>query len=187
MLRGPQGTLFGRNATGGAVDLITTQPTSQFGGYGSVQYGNYNQLKVTGAVNIPLGDTLALRVAGLRLVNDGFGQNTYLGARVDGRDLGDVRATLSFKPNDRFSAYLIYEHFSEDDTRNRVGKQLCIKDPGPTHVGPVPVAPAGGPVSGNYASYLNQGCLQGSLYQDAAYGTLNSNATIGGCSPTSRA
>ena len=180
VLRGPQGTLFGRNATGGAVNLITTQPSSQFGGYGSIQYGNYNQIKATGAINIPIGDTIAVRVAGVRLVNDGFGENVYLNQKVDGRDLGAIRTTISFKPSDKFSAYLMYEHFSEDDNRNRVGKQLCIKDPGPTNVGPVPVAPAGGPVSGNYASYLNQGCLQGSLYQEAAYGTLNTNATTGG-------
>jgi outer membrane receptor protein involved in Fe transport len=187
VLRGPQGTLYGRNATGGAVDIITTQPSSQFGGYGSVQYGNYEQLKMTGAVNIPIGDTLAVRVAGIRLYNEGFGENTYLNQRVDGRDLGAMRATISFKPSDKFSAYLMYEHFSEDDTRNRVGKQLCIPDPGPTHVGiagegfgVVPVAPAGGPVASNYNSYLTQGCLQGSLYQSAAYGVINTNATTGG-------
>jgi outer membrane receptor protein involved in Fe transport len=180
VLRGPQGTLYGRNATGGAVDIITTQPSSQFGGYGSVQYGNYNQLKVTGAVNIPIGDTLAVRVAGIRLVNDGFGVNTYLNQRVDGRDLGAIRTTISFKPSDKFSAYLMYEHFGEDDTRNRVGKQLCIKDPGPTNVGGVPIGPAGGPVATNYAAFLNQGCIAGSLNQPAAFGTLNSNGTLAG-------
>jgi outer membrane receptor protein involved in Fe transport len=180
VLRGPQGTLYGRNATGGAVNLITTQPGSQFGGYGSVQYGNYNQLKVTGAVNIPIGDTLAVRIAGVRLVNDGFGENTYLNQRVDDRDLGAIRTTISFKPSDKFSAYLMYEHFGEDDTRNRVGKQLCIKDPGPSNVGGVPIAAAGGPVATNYAAFLNQGCIPGSLNQPAAYGTLNSNGTLAG-------
>ena len=64
IVRGPQGTLYGKNATGGAVDVITTQPSSQFGGYGSIEYGNYNTIKATGAVNIPLGDAFALRVAG---------------------------------------------------------------------------------------------------------------------------
>ncbi len=180
VLRGPQGTLYGRNATGGAVDLITTQPTSQFGGYGSMQYGNYNQLKATGALNIPLGDMFAVRFAGVRLVNDGFGENTYLNRRVDNRDLGAARVTLSFKPNDKFSAYLMYEHFGEDDNRNRVGKQLCIKDPGPSSVGGVPIAAAGGPVASNYAAFLNQGCIPGSLNQASAYGTLNSNGTLAG-------
>jgi len=179
-LRGPAGTLYGRNATGGAVDIITNQPTDTFGGYASAQYGNYNGIKVQGAVNIPIGDTLALRVAGFRFVQDGFGENTYLNQKVDGRDLGAIRATISFKPSDRFSAYLMYEHTSEDDNRNRVGKQLCIKDPGPTSVGGVPIAPAGGPVESNYAAFLNQGCVPGSLYQPAAYGTLNSNGTLTG-------
>ena len=178
VLRGPQGTLYGRNATGGAVDLITTQPSSTFGGFGSVEYGNYNTVKTTGAVNIPLGDMFAVRLAGFRLVQDGFGENTYLNRRVDGRDLGAARVTISFKPNDKFSAYLMFEHYGEDDNRNRVGKQLCIKDPGPTNVGGVPIAPAGGAIINNYAAFLNQGCLPGSLYQNAAYGTVNSNATF---------
>ena len=165
VLRGPQGTLYGRNATGGAVDVITNQPTDDFGGYASASYGNYNAIKVQGAVNIPLGDDWALRVAGFRYTQDGFGQNIYLNERVDGRDLGSIRATLSFKPNDSFDAYLMYEHYAEDDNRNRIGKQLCIKDPGPTSVGGVPIAPAGGPIFTNYAAFLNQGCLPGSLYQ----------------------
>jgi outer membrane receptor protein involved in Fe transport len=178
VLRGPQGTLYGRNAVGGAVDIITNQPTDTFGGYASAEYGNFNTIKVQGAVNIPISDSLALRVAGFRLVQDGFGENLYLGRRVDGRDLGAFRATLSFKPSDRFSAYLMFEHYGEDDNRNRVGKQLCIKDPGPSNVGGLPIAPAGGPIFTNYAAFLNQGCLPGSLYQDAAYGTLNSNASF---------
>jgi outer membrane receptor protein involved in Fe transport len=72
----------------------------------------------------------------------------------------------------------MFETYGENDTRNRVGKQLCIKDPGPSSVGGVPIAAAGGPVLSNYAAFLNQGCLAGSLYQNAAYGTVNSNATF---------
>jgi len=178
VLRGPQGTLYGRNATGGAVDIITNQPTRDFGGYATAGYGNYNAIKVSGAVNIPLGDDWALRVAGFRYTQDGFGENTFLNKSVDGRDLGSIRATLSFKPNDRLSAYLMFEHYAEDDDRNRIGKQLCITDPGPTHVGPVPIAPAGGPVFGNYAAFLNQGCLPGPLNSPAAFGVVNSNATF---------
>jgi outer membrane receptor protein involved in Fe transport len=180
VVRGPQGTLYGRNATGGAVNVITNLPTDQFGGYGTIQYGNYNTIKMSGAINLPLGDMFALRVAGIRVFSDGFGENTYLNQRVDGRDLGSVRATLSFKPNDKFDAYLMFEHYSEDDTRNRVGKQLCIKDPGPASVGGVAIAAAGGPVASNYAAFLNQGCLPGSLTSPQAYGTLNSNGTLAG-------
>ncbi|HEY2482295.1 MAG TPA: TonB-dependent receptor plug domain-containing protein, partial [Caulobacteraceae bacterium] len=177
VVRGPQGTLYGRNATGGAADVITNLPTKDFGGYASFTYGNYDTIKASGAVNIPLGDAWALRIAGFRLFNDGYGENEYLHERVDGRDLGSVRATLRFRPNDRLDAWLMWEHYAENDDRNRIGKQLCIKDPGPTHVGPELIAPAGGPIASNYAAFLNQGCLPGSLYQPAAYGTINSNAT----------
>jgi outer membrane receptor protein involved in Fe transport len=187
VVRGPQGTLYGRNATGGAVDIITNLPTKDFGGYATVGYGNYNAITATGAVNIPLGDAWSLRIAGYRLIQDGFGQNIYLHESVDGRDLGSIRATLRFHPSDRLDAYLLYEHYSENDDRNRVGKQLCISDPGPSHVGVagqgvgvVPIAPAGGPVATNYAAFLNQGCLPGALNQPAAYGVLNSLGTTAG-------
>ncbi len=173
VLRGPQGTLYGRNATGGAVNIITAKPTSEFGGFASIQYSNYNQIKATGAVNIPLGDAFAVRIAGFRLVQDGVGRNSYLNSKVDGRDLGSARVTLSFKPSDKFNAYLVYEHYGEDDTRNRVGKQLCISDPGLTSVGGVPT-------NASQQAFLTQGCLAGSIYQDAAYGALNSNSTLGG-------
>ena len=89
VVRGPQGTLYGRNATGGAVDVITTKPSQTFGGFGTVEYGNYNTLKLTGAVNIPLGDAFAIRIAGVRLTQDGFGENSYLASRVDGRSRRD--------------------------------------------------------------------------------------------------
>ncbi|HEY2483473.1 MAG TPA: TonB-dependent receptor [Caulobacteraceae bacterium] len=176
--RGPQGTLYGRNATGGAVDIITNLPNQDFGGWGTVEAGNYGAWKVSGAVNIPLGDAFALRIAGIRYFESGYGENLNLNQPVDGRDLGSIRTTLSFKPNDRLSAYLIWEHYAEDDTRNRVGKQLCVPDPGPKSVGgfPVGVDANGSP----YAAWLNQGCIPGSMNSPAAYGNYNTLGTLGG-------
>ena len=173
VLRGPQGTLYGRNATGGAVDVITAKPTQQWGASVTGEYGNFDSRKLTGFVNAPLGNMFALRVAGFTLDRDGFGVNSVTGDRVDGRKLEGARVTLAFTPNDRFHAALMYDYFGEDDNRNRVGKQLCIKDPGPAVVGGVAV-------SANNALYLSQGCLPGSLYSNTAYGTVNSNATLGG-------
>jgi outer membrane receptor protein involved in Fe transport len=179
--RGPQGTLYGRNATGGAVDLITVKPNDTFNGYATVGYGNYDGLKITGAVNLPLGDALSLRIAGFRYTQDGFGENTYLNQSVDGRDLSSIRGTLRFHPGDRFDAWLMFEHYGEKDDRSRMQKQLCITDPGPASVGGVST---GGNIGANgeagYRAFLSQGCLPGSLYQPSAYGTVNSNATIGG-------
>jgi outer membrane receptor protein involved in Fe transport len=173
VLRGPQGTLYGRNATGGAVNIITNQPTNEFGGSIEAEYGAYNEKKVTGFVNLPINDMLQVRLAGFYLNRDGFGTNSFTHHKVDGLDLGAYRATVAFKPNDKFSAYLMYEHYRENDTRNRVGKQLCIKDPGPSKVGTYTTNAAD-------RAFLTQGCVAGSLYQNAAYDTLNSNGTLAG-------
>lgn len=75
VLRGPQGTLFGRNATGGLVQYVTAKPSQEFGGYGSLTYGKYNQIKLQGAVNTPLSDTLSLRVSAATNQRDGYIKN----------------------------------------------------------------------------------------------------------------
>ncbi len=72
VLRGPQGTLYGRNATGGVVNLITKRPTQEFGGYASLTYGNYNQLIGEAAINVPLSETLAMRASFISRHRDGF-------------------------------------------------------------------------------------------------------------------
>jgi len=173
VLRGPQGTLYGRNATGGAVNIITNMPTDGFNGSVTGEYGNYSEKKLTGFVNFGLNDEFRVRLAGFWKDHDGYGLNSYTGDRVDGENVGSVRATVSFKPNDRFNAYLVYEHYEENDTRNRVGKQLCIKDPGPSSV-------AGYATSAQDQEFMTQGCQAGSLYNPASYGTLNSSGTLGG-------
>ena len=171
--RGPQGTLFGRNSTGGAVNIVTNKPTDTYSGSITGEYGNYDSKRVLGYINLPVTDTVAVRVAGVYLNRGGFGENSVTGNSVDGRDLHDVRGTISWKPNDRFSAYVLAENYFEDDDRNRVGKQLCIKDPSKTQL-------AGVALNAENSAFLNQGCQEGSLYQPNAYGTLNSNGTLAG-------
>ena len=101
VLRGPQGTLYGRNTTGGAMNFISRKPTREFEGYASVGYGRFQSLRVEGAVSGPLSETVAWRLAGIVEDNDGFHSN-----RVTGNDdLGDLgrwsaRGLLQFKPSD---------------------------------------------------------------------------------------
>ena len=173
VLRGPQGTLYGRSATGGAVNVITAKPNDRLSSSITAEYGNYNTEKVTGYVNLPIDDTLSLRLAGFYLKRDGFGTNSVTGNDIDGRDLGSYRATLSWKPTDNFRASLMFEHFAENDSRNRVGKQLCYTDNGPAAVGGVAT-------TAGSREYLNQGCTPGSLYSNNAYGTVNTSGTLGG-------
>lgn len=75
VLRGPQGTLFGRNTTGGAINIITNDPTDELSGKFKVEYGNYNNLGVQASFNIPLAEGLAMRVSGAINERDGYGNN----------------------------------------------------------------------------------------------------------------
>jgi outer membrane receptor protein involved in Fe transport len=179
VLRGPQGTLYGRNATGGVVNVITAKPTDVFEGNVRAEYGNFNTQRLRGAVNIPITDLVALRLAGSMLKRDGFGENLVTGNDIDDRDLYAFRATLGFNTGGEGArAWLLYEHFEEDDNRARVGKQLCRKDVGPTSVGGVPILPT---AAGTLArGFLSQGCLPSGITDPVSLGTLNSSATLGG-------
>ena len=168
VLRGPQGTLYGRNATGGVVNVIPALPEQDFGLDAKVEVGNYKSMRVSGMVNVPVTDTLAFRLTGALTSRDGFDYNTFTQKRVNDRDLWSTRATLAWEPSDRFRANVIWQHFKEDDNRSRTGKQLCTRDPGPATIGGIAL-------SEDVQGRLSQGCLPGSPYDDAAYGTPNAS------------
>jgi outer membrane receptor protein involved in Fe transport len=178
VLRGPQGTLYGRNATGGVVNLITAKPTDTFQGNVRAEYGNYNTQKLRGMVNLPLGEKFALRLAGSMLKRDGFGKNIVTGNDADDRDLFGTRASLAFNPTDRFRSWVVWDHFEEDDNRSRIGKQFCTKDNGPNTVGGVGFSAGGAGVIER--GLFSQGCQAVGLYTPGMLGTVNSQATLGG-------
>jgi len=107
VLRGPQGTLYGRNTTGGAINFITKKPVFENEGYLTVGVGNYNLREVEGAFNLSLSDTFAARVAGTWAEADGWLENVLPG--VDDANSIDeyaVRASFLWQPNDSFDALL---------------------------------------------------------------------------------
>jgi iron complex outermembrane receptor protein len=130
VLRGPQGTLFGRNATSGVVNFISAKPDlSGIHAAGEFEYGNYDSKRARGMFNLPIGDTLGIRVAGTYLKRDGYTFNTYDNSRIDGRDLYSIRGTLSWEPSSDTRIDLIGYYFHEKDNRSRIQKQLCHRDP----------------------------------------------------------
>jgi iron complex outermembrane receptor protein len=174
VLRGPQGTLYGRNAPAGVVNVVSAKPTDQYEANASVDVGNYGERRLEGMVNIPIveGDKLSFRAAGEWTKRDGYETNQLTGQAIDGRDLWSGRATLHFEPFAGLKANLVWEHFYENDNRARSTKQLCTKDPGPSVVN----GPAGPqiPTADNFgAAWLTQGCLPGSLYGPSAFQTPN--------------
>ncbi|MFU8816017.1 MAG: TonB-dependent receptor, partial [Pseudomonadales bacterium] len=130
ILRGPQGTLFGRNATGGAVNLRTARPEMNEL-YGDIegQIGNFDHLKLKGAVNFPITDRIAGRVAGIWVDRDGYTDNIVTGDDVDDRSQWSVRGSLRFDISDETQLDIIGHVFEEDSSRTRSQKQLCNQDP----------------------------------------------------------
>ena len=130
VLRGPQGTLFGRNATSGVVNLVTAKPDlGSFGAAGEFEYGNYNSIKAEGVVNVPIGDSIGVRVAGFFLNRDGYTTNLFDNSDVDDRDMYAVRGSLRFEPGADTTLDFMAYYFREDDTRLRNQKQACQRDP----------------------------------------------------------
>ena len=129
VLRGPQGTLYGRNATSGVINFRTARPDlSGFSAGGEFEYGNYNSIKVKGFVNLPIGETLGVRLAGVYLNRDGYTENLFNGEDLDGRDLYGIRGSLRWEPSDSTTLDLMGYYFRENDNRLRIQKQRCQRD-----------------------------------------------------------
>ena len=120
VLRGPQGTLQGRNATGGAVNIYTVKPAlDQFGGYITAGIGNYGRYETQGALNVPIvNDKLAIRAAWTYTSVDGYiknvAPNAPFGGNLAGVDDFGGRVSVLFTPNDRLSAILRVNYFYSD-------------------------------------------------------------------------
>ena len=128
VLRGPQGTLYGRNTTAGVINIITQKPTDEFGGYLNVTAGDYNTRKVKGAINIPLTDNIRQRFAGMSLQRDGYTANLYSGGKTDGRDSFELRSSTSFDFGENTSVDLMLSYVNEDSNRASETKGTCTKD-----------------------------------------------------------
>lgn len=128
VLRGPQGTLYGRNTTAGVVNFITRKPEDEFGGNIVVEAGNYDYAKVKGAINIPLSDSVAQRFSVFYTERNGYVDNRYTGDDIDGRDMYSLRSGTRWA-NRKTDATLTVNYFNEDSDRMRGSNQSCLRDP----------------------------------------------------------
>lgn len=136
VLRGPQGTTFGQGSTGGTINVVSRQPVlGEFGANGEMGYGNYNLFKLTGGMNVPVGDTMAIRVAGQFNKRDGYAIATDVVGHGDRYELDDQddygwKASVLWKPIDALSITLSTIQFSSD-TNGPAQKNLLdpVDDP----------------------------------------------------------
>lgn len=119
VLAGPQGTLFGKNATGGNILFEPARPTNEFTGYIQGEVGNLNDRRAEFAVNVPIvDDRLLLRIAGERGVRDGYTKDVgpnFKGKDYDDVDYGAIRASLTIRPTDRIEIYTVARYYESNN------------------------------------------------------------------------
>ncbi|MEI6417675.1 MAG: TonB-dependent receptor [Sphingomonadales bacterium] len=115
VLRGPQSTLFGKNASAGVISIVTAEPKFTFGGQGELSYGNYNAVVAKGEITGPITDKIAFSLAGNYNRRDGYVFNQTLNRNDNERNRGGIRGQLLFKPSDDFKLRLIADYDRIDE------------------------------------------------------------------------
>ncbi|MBB5707233.1 TonB-dependent receptor [Sphingopyxis panaciterrulae] len=119
VLRGPQSTLFGKNASAGVISIITQKPQFDFGGSLEASYGNYDAIVVKGDVTGPISDTVAFSIGGNYNRRDGYARDLHLDQDVNDRNRWGVRGQLLFEPSDALSIRLIGDY-------DKIDENCCI-------------------------------------------------------------
>ncbi len=131
VLRGPQGTLFGQNSTGGAINVITQAPdTEEYSGKADITVGNYSLIRARGSVNVPVSDTVALRASVASHNHDGFSRNITLDQGLDQADSISARARLLWAPMDNLRFNFTAQYYDEN-TNGAAQKGILDSTPNP--------------------------------------------------------
>jgi len=173
VLRGPQGTLYGRNATGGVVNNITATPKDKFSAEVTGEVASYGRMKLAGHINVPVTDTFAVRVAGTMIKRNGDIYNSGTGQNVNSRDIWSTRITAQWTPSSNLRVRAMWEHFDQNDTTGGNGKLICAPDAGPTSIGGVATNPF-------TQAMLSSGCLNTSATSVRNTGAAPSASTVPG-------
>lgn len=116
VLRGPQGTLYGRNTSAGAIKLISKQPEKEFALNLEAAVGNYDRLDFRGMVSVPVADWFSFQVAAMTRNHDGFDENLNDGNHVNDQDIWGLRTSLRFFPSERVDILVVGDLLRERST-----------------------------------------------------------------------
>jgi len=114
VLRGPQGTLFGRNTTAGLIHIITKDPTEALEGFANLGIGTEGHIVMRGVLNVPMGDKLSARFAVMSKETDGFIKNQITGEDQGNEDSQSFRASFKYT-GDAYNARFTFDHFESDE------------------------------------------------------------------------
>ena len=117
ILKGPQGTINGRNSVQGVVNVITARPSSELGGFVKVEMGNYNRQNLQTAINIPFSDNVKARLAIMSNTRDGMVHNPVTGNDFDDRNDIGARLSVDFDINEKTDLEFTYQYQVNDDKR----------------------------------------------------------------------
>jgi len=129
VLRGPQGTLFGRNTTGGVINTISAKPTDAFSLDITAQVANFGSTRTKGAINLPISDSVYQRFAFNTVNRDGYSENSFNDSYVDGRDEFSIRSSTRVEFGETADATLVIQYYKEDSDRQSSSKVACKPDP----------------------------------------------------------
>lgn len=115
VLRGPQSTLFGKNASAGIISLVTQEPQFEFGGSAEVSYGNYDAIVVKADITGPLSEKIAVSLAGNYNKRDGYARDLNLRSDINNRNRYGVRGQLVFEPSDTLKFRVIADYDRVDE------------------------------------------------------------------------
>lgn len=128
VLRGPQGTLFGKNTVGGVISAVRSRPTGELGGKLQLTGGKWGQQEIRSVLNLPIaGEMLSTKLFYTQIENDGYMKNTFLGTEGPTKDYTNYGAAFLFEPGDRFEALLTIETY---DDGSQIGESKNANDPG---------------------------------------------------------
>lgn len=131
ILKGPQGTKFGRNAVAGVINMITARPTSEFGGSYDIELGNFATTQFNGHINIPISDSIRSRLAFVSKKRDGTTHNINTGNDFNDIDAWGARLSLDWDIGDNTTLKFTTEQYEGDDNRTNIGTVYC--DPHPLY------------------------------------------------------
>jgi iron complex outermembrane receptor protein len=177
VLKGPQGTLFGRNATGGAVLFTSVKPKSEFGGYVDARVGNYDLRQIEGAINIPLvEDRVLARVSGFYQERDGYQVNLFKNERAGNVDRFGTRFSLYMRLSDTIENEVVVDYLHSGGN-NSIGGIYSLNPTGAVPVTLLTNFGDAGTFDFLIGAFTGQGPVVGSA---AAYAAANPGLDPGG-------